>query len=938
LQTGERPPTSKDAAQRLEPPYDGLTFSVDGKETPVNLGRLPWREEEVHGFAFIPGMQRGLAYQDGALHRWSMESKGRLESGVSSTLRQLSSPAPDGRSVVSKTDGRVFDVGAWPPRPTGVRFAHPAWSAGWSHVECTTDGRFMATGVGGRFQTRLWRMPRPLSRPSLPESELNRQPYRHGTYDWAEFDAKGAHAVLYVWGNQTRKRHIQIVDFPTGKVRQPAGHDGVHVLDVAFAPDGRHFAVGDRNGQARVWDAATGRPAGPPLQHSNWVAGVAFSPDGRTLAAGDYGPAGVVKVWDWRNGKETCAPLQHDDIILGVAFSPDGKRLASFTSDDWSKAPRVRQWDLESGTMTGQAPFPYPMHFQIGQTPYRPDGQVLMARDDNGLLCLWDVPTCQVRAQRRLDGRGVSRFSPDGKVVAAAELRGVRLLDGDTLAPLPGGLLSFALDQVHDLTFSPDGAYLLTGHESGSAQLWDVAARKPIGPPTALIGPIRGVAFSADGKTCRCVANDGTALSWAIPTPFEESNLERLNDQIALTTGLRLDDAHGLDFIDAEEWKSLRSSLVGDGSAALLPPRADADWHDTRAADAEQDGDAYGADWHLDRLAKLRPNDWMIQARRGRALARAGRRDEAAAVYRKARELVDSSQTLADWLRVAASHDEASDRKATALWALDLAIELTPDDWTLYAMRARWSDKARMLADLDESIRRGADEAVILQAANLAAEVGDWKRSSAWWNRVAKARALPMQLRYLQALASLKAGDQASYRAVCSDIVKQPPSGGTARSLSDANNAAMVFALGPNATDDWKQPIGWIDHALTRIDAAEKADPSARETIRRMRHTFLNTRGAVLYRAGRFADAAKTLREGMAIHPDGGVFHDWVFLALAEQRLGHAKAAGEAAAKARSMKGAAARDSVWEKAEVDSLVAELDIAHPPALANGGTKK
>ena len=101
------------------------------------------------------------------------------------------------------------------------------------------------------------------------------------------------------------------------------------VREVAFSPDGRHFATASFDGTARVWETATGRPAGPPLQHTNYVATVAFSPDGATLAAGDYGPAGLIKFWDWRTGKEVRPPLRHDDIVLSVSFSPDGRYLAA---------------------------------------------------------------------------------------------------------------------------------------------------------------------------------------------------------------------------------------------------------------------------------------------------------------------------------------------------------------------------------------------------------------------------------------------------------------------------------------------------------------------------------------------------------------------------------------------------------------------------------
>lgn len=929
---------SKKLLQGAEQPFDGLAFRLEGTEPPVRLGRLPWRSKVGHGLVFTHGMQMGLIAQDGLIHRWSMASPGRLDSGVSSSLRAFGLATPDGRAVVSRMDGRVYDIGAWPPRPSGERFAHPAWSVAWGHVEWTPDGRLALSSVADRTQSRLWRMPRSLNRPHLTGAERDRQAVLKAPYELGKIDGEGARAVLYASMFSMEELYPQVVDLTTGLMRQPAGLDGGKVMDVTFTPDGRHFATGDRNGVARVWDSATGRPAGPPLQHTNWVAAVAFSPDGQTLAAGDYGPAGFVRLWDWRTGKETRPPLQHDDIVLGVAISPNGRHLASFKTGDWSKAPKVCLWDLQSGVKTGEVPFPFLPHTRVDYTAFRPDGQVLMARDDDGSLRLIDVPTGRISAERALDGRGVNRFSPDGRVVAAAELRGVRLLDGDTLAPLPNGLLPFPHDRVHDLAFSHDGAFLLTGHQSGSAQLWDVAARKPIGPPAVLIGQIVSVAFAADGKTCCCVASDGMSRRWPVPEPVAEQDLGSLADRVALMTGLRLDDAHGLDFIPPEEWQSLRASLVGAESTALTAPTADADWHEARAADAEQDGDPDGAEWHLSRLAKLRPNDWAIPARRGRVLASAGRLKEADAAYAASRGLVKSPQVLADWLRVAATRDEASERRATAIWALDLAITLTPDDWTLYLLRSQWRDDGRAMADLDEAMRRGADDAVIFQAVNRAAGAGDWKRASAWLNRLASSSSFPFQLRYIQAVANLKAGDSAGYRAVCGDIVKKLQASNARVSPADANNAAMVFALGHNATDDWARPLAWIDEALARLDELANANPAQQESIRQARHQFMNTRGALLVRAGRFKEAAKALRDGMSFVSSGGVFHDWFFLALAEHRLGNANAAKEASTKARAAQVGTAAASIWVKAEVELLAAELDAALPRGQESAGKEK
>jgi tetratricopeptide (TPR) repeat protein len=406
--------------------------------------------------------------------------------------------------------------------------------------------------------------------------------------------------------------------------------------------------------------------------------------------------------------------------------------------------------------------------------------------------------------------------------------------------------------------------------------------------------------------------------------------LARLADRVALVTGQQMDAAQGLSFIPADGWQALRARLVGGGSTVLVPPGADADWHDARAADAEQDRDAYGAGWHLDRLAALRPGDWTLPARRGRVLAGDDRRDEAAAAYDRAARLAPSPQVLSDWLRVAAEDDEAGGRKEAALWSLNRAVALTPDDWTLYALHAGVTDPAKAVADFDEAIRRGAEPGLVARAAVTAAESGDWSRAAALLNGLARKLSVDTQGRYLQAVANLKAGDAAGYRAACAGIATRLPPVGPTLNPTEANNAAMAFALGPNATDDWTRPLAWIEHALDRLAAADQARPDKPDETRRVRHTFLNTRGAVLFRAGRFEEAAKVLREGMILHPAGGEFHDWLFLALAEHRLGHAAAAGQAAAKARAPRAAFNPRAVWDRAEVELLTAELDAALPPA--------
>jgi Flp pilus assembly protein TadD len=406
-----------------------------------------------------------------------------------------------------------------------------------------------------------------------------------------------------------------------------------------------------------------------------------------------------------------------------------------------------------------------------------------------------------------------------------------------------------------------------------------------------------------------------------------------------------MDVNQGLDSVPIEEWLSLRAKLVGKGSTALLPdpggrPRPAADWHDAVAADAEQDGDALGAEWHLDRLAALRPKDWTIPARCGRVLAAAGRRDEAAAAYARATRLAPSGQVLSDWLRAAAADDEAAGRKDAALWNLDRAVKLTPEDWVPYAIRAALAEQAgqaaRAVADMDAAIRLGAEATVIVQAAQRAVRSKpaatrpiDWARVATLLTSAAKDSRLPIEHCYHLAVACLKAGDGAGYKAACAGIAKRLPAGAPMEP-GDVFAAAKAFTLGPGASDDWSTPLSWVDQVLAGIAKREAAEPSVKKQLEPLRHLFLHIRGALLYRAGQPKEATAALRDPASVHPMDSEFCNRAYLALTRRALGQTNEAKAAAALARAAQPRLKDDQVWERAEVELLGAELDAALPPA--------
>jgi hypothetical protein len=224
-------------------------------------------------------------------------------------------------------------------------------------------------------------------------------------------------------------------------------------------------------------------------------------------------------------------------------------------------------------------------------------------------------------------------------------------------------------------------------------------------------------------------------------------------------------------------------------------------------------------------------------------------------------------------------------------------------------------------------IRRSAnDAATALQVAELAGAAGDWKRAAELLAVVAKLTHFTTEQRYSWAMACLKAGDIGAYRSVCAQVAERLPPIGPGLARAEARFAAMAFALSASATDDWAKPLAWIDHALSVLAALPKPTAAWVQLGRQIQHSYLRIRGSLLYRARRFEESATTIREAMSFHVNGGDFHDWLLLALAEKRLNHAEAAKEAAVKARAIVAPKSNITVWEAAEQDLLIAELEAA------------
>src|SRR5262249_46349230 len=123
------------------------------------------------------------------------------------------------------------------------------------------------------------------------------------------------------------------------------------VTGIAFSPNSRILAIGQRNGIG-LYDPASGKEVAPIKPTPAPVPALAFSLDGRYLAsAGASDPA--IKVWDVPANKLNFEIPQDWSLNGAVAISPDGRLIATPGPMGGAAGPTVKicevlDWDAKT--------------------------------------------------------------------------------------------------------------------------------------------------------------------------------------------------------------------------------------------------------------------------------------------------------------------------------------------------------------------------------------------------------------------------------------------------------------------------------------------------------------------------------------------------------------------------------------------------------------
>jgi len=311
-------------------------------------------------------------------------------------------------------------------------------------------------------------------------------------------------------------RTIHLWDLASQKERTRLHGASEELQELAFSPlDGQTIATGGAGDPITLWNAAQTKAniITAPTETRNCVLG--YSENGKQLVTIDatgqviYRDPTSLAVLDagCRVDMESAleSPPMVDFIALAMASSPGIKMLALGRRDG-----TVEIWNLETRTKRLLSAHSKP----VCGLAFSPDSNQLITVGNDHEVHLWNLATLSQVASAPSDedpdpNYGASvRFSPSGDLVAVGSKHQLSIFRGTNLH----GLHHFGnLKAFESLRFSPDGRYLVSGHDGGGLIVWDTHDWSNRSLPGHEFF-IADIAFSPDGH--RLVSGGEKLIVW----------------------------------------------------------------------------------------------------------------------------------------------------------------------------------------------------------------------------------------------------------------------------------------------------------------------------------------------------------------------------------------------------------------------------------------
>lgn len=256
---------------------------------------------------------------------------------------------------------------------------------------------------------------------------------------------------------------------------------GKSVRTVRISPDKTRVLTAGFDSTASVWsiDSDRGVPFDVFTEHTKWVYEAAYNRNGRLVAT--VSEDGTLIVRNSQTHEAPCGTpfVTSDQGIDSVRFFPNSNWLVTGDQDGW-----VRVWDVDTCTSVTDLWF----GLEVFSVDVSADGsRIAAAGGDNaaGAVRMWAVDEGFAEFDLQEIGhkkkvRDVT-FSPDGPFLVTTSKDGTAVIwdlrQMSRIATLRHN------GYVQEASFSSDGRYLVTTNDKGSPRVWDVSALWAGDPP-----------------------------------------------------------------------------------------------------------------------------------------------------------------------------------------------------------------------------------------------------------------------------------------------------------------------------------------------------------------------------------------------------------------------------------------------------------------------
>jgi WD40 repeat protein len=291
----------------------------------------------------------------------------------------------------------------------------------------------------------------------------------------------------------------------------------------AFQASADSIRIATAHGRAGVWLWEIGKWKGlkgdldsPPVPvkemgrlETGIVWALYFSPDGKRLFTFSYG--GALRLWDVDSRKRLLDLPGPGSRVEGLdersGFSPDGRTLALW----WGE----KLWLLDAETGKERRP---PLPCRFGR--FSPRGErlaVVLPRPDRGILLLDPSTGKQTARVEHSSPVGSLAYSPDARLLAAADSAGRTVIVWDAVTRRKRGILAGPGEGCR-VMFSPDGKWLAATGRGGELRLWPGPAFEAFSRLDGLTRPAYSLAVVGDPPVLVLPATIGGPAEAAVPT------------------------------------------------------------------------------------------------------------------------------------------------------------------------------------------------------------------------------------------------------------------------------------------------------------------------------------------------------------------------------------------------------------------------------------